>query len=397
VRPLGTGPRVVGPSEARRAARRRLPRAVFDYIDGGADDEFTAAENRRAFEDLAFAPRVLARVAERRLDVEVLGQRLALPVLTAPTGLSRVAGRGGEVAAARGAAAAGTISILSGATSLPIEQVAASVDRPQWFQLYLYRDRQTSLDRIALAKRLGFRVLVVTVDAPVSGNRERDVRNGLSVPVRVRPRMALEAMLRPRWLADYLAGPPLISHHDRDAASVSPGRGLGGQRLTSFVQGLFNSDIGWDDVQWIREAWGGPLVIKGVMCGEDAALAVAAGCEGVVVSNHGGRQLDGVPATIDMLPEVVDAVGGRAQVLLDGGVRRGSDVVKALALGAKACLIGRPWLYGLAIGGEAGVTRVLRTFAAEIDRTLALVGVSDCASLDSSVLRRRPRSGWERI
>jgi isopentenyl diphosphate isomerase/L-lactate dehydrogenase-like FMN-dependent dehydrogenase len=392
-------PRIVGPAELRRAARRSLPKAVFDYIDGAADDEFTLAENRRAFQDLAFAPRVLARVGERRLDVEVLGQRLALPVLTAPTGLSRVAGRGGEVAAARGAAAAGTISILSGATSMPIEQVAASVAEPQWFQLYMYRDRQTSLDRIALAKRLRFRVLVVTVDAPVSGNRERDVRNGLSVPVRVRPRTALDAMLRPRWLAGYLTGPPLISHHDQGAARGPQRRGsvTGGERLTSFVQGLFNSDIGWDDLQWIREAWGGPVVLKGVMCGEDAIRAVAAGCEGVIVSNHGGRQLDGVPATIDMLPEIVDAVDGRAEVLLDGGVRRGSDVVKALALGAKACLIGRPWLYGLATGGQAGVTRVLRTFAAEIDRTLALVGVHDCASLDSSVLRRRPRTGWERI
>jgi len=390
--------RVVGPAEARSVARRMLPKPVFDYVDGGADDEFTVAENRRAFEDLAFAPRVLTRVGEREIAVEVLGQRIALPVLTAPTGLSRVAGRGGEVAAARGAVAAGTISILSGATSLPIERVAASVEEPQWFQLYLYRDRQRSLDRIALAKRLGFRVLVVTVDAPVSGNRERDVRNGLSVPVRVRPRTALEAILRPRWLADYLTGPPLISHHDQDAAAGRPLRGgaAGGERLTSFVQGLFNSDIGWDDLGWVREAWGGPLVLKGVMCGEDAALAVAAGCDGIVVSNHGGRQLDGVPATIDMLPEVVEAVGGRAEVLLDGGVRRGSDVVKALALGARACLIGRPWLWGLAAGGEAGVARVLRTFAEEIDRTLALVGVRDCASLDASVLRRRRGSGWER-
>jgi isopentenyl diphosphate isomerase/L-lactate dehydrogenase-like FMN-dependent dehydrogenase len=399
MRLLGRTPRVVGPAEARRAARRRIPKPVFDYIDGGADDEFTVAENRRAFEDLAFAPRVLARVAERRLDVEVLGQRLALPVLTAPTGLSRVAGRGGEVAAARAAATVGTVSILSGTTSLPIEQVAASVQEPQWFQLYLYRDRQTSLDRIALAKQLGFRVLVVTVDAPVSGNRERDVRNGLSVPVRVRPRMALETMLRPRWLAGYLTGPPLIGHHDKDASRARPSSGgvAGGERLTSFVQGLFNPDMGWEDLRWIREAWGGPLVLKGVMCGEDAALAVAAGCDGVVVSNHGGRQLDGVPATIDMLPEVVEAVAGKAEVLIDGGVRRGSDVVKALALGAKACLIGRPWLYGLAAGGEEGVTRVLRTFAEEIDRTLALVGVRDCESLNPSVLRRRPRSGWERM
>ncbi|MGH2850252.1 MAG: alpha-hydroxy acid oxidase [Solirubrobacteraceae bacterium] len=388
--------RIVGPAEARRIARRRLPKPVFDYIDGAADDEFTVAENRRAFQDLAFAPRILAHVGERALDVDVLGQRVALPVLTAPTGLSRVAGRGGEVAAARAASAAGTIAILSGATSLPIEDVAASVPEPQWFQLYMYRDRQRSLDRIALAKRLGFLVLVVTVDAPVSGNRERDVRNGLSVPVRVRPRMALETLMRPRWLAGYLTGPPLIAHHDHESRPVRGGV-TGGERLTNFVQGLFNSDIGWDDLRWIREAWDGPLVLKGVMCGEDAALAVEAGCAGIVVSNHGGRQLDGVPATIDMLPEVVEAVGGRAEVLLDGGVRRGSDVVKALALGARACLIGRPWLFGLAAGGEEGVAQVLRTFAAEIDRTLALVGVRDCRSLDSSALRRRPGSGWERV
>jgi isopentenyl diphosphate isomerase/L-lactate dehydrogenase-like FMN-dependent dehydrogenase len=389
----------VGPAEARRLARRRLPKTVFDYIDGAADDEFTVTENRRAFADLALAPRVLARAAERRLDVEVLGQRLALPVLTAPTGLSRLAGRGGEVAAARAAVAAGTVSILSGTTSMPIEAVAQSVQEPQWFQLYLYRDRQISLDRIALAKRLGFRVLVVTVDAPVSGNRERDVRNGLSVPVRVRPRTALETLLRPRWLAGYLTGPPLIAHHDKDLPRGGPSRGgvAGGERLTNFVQGLFNSDMGWEDLSWIREAWDGPLVLKGVMCGEDAALAVAAGCAGVVVSNHGGRQLDGVPATIDMLPEIVEAVGGKAEVLLDGGVRRGSDVVKALALGAKACLIGRPWLYGLAADGEAGVTRVLQTFAEEIDRTLALLGVRECSNLTPSVLRRRPGSGWERL
>jgi len=382
----------------RRAAARRLPKPVFDYIDGGADDEFTVAENRRAFQDLAFSPRVLARVAKRRLDVEVLGQHLALPVLTAPTGLSRVAGRGGELAAARGAAAAGTIAILSASTSLPMEEVAASVTEPQWFQLYLFRDRQTSLDRIALARKCGFRVLVVTVDAPVSGNRERDVRNGLSVPVRIRPRMAMNVMRRPRWLADYLTGPPLINHHDRPPTQQRRVGALGdGESLTSFVHALFNDDQSWEDLRWIREAWDGPLVLKGVMSGEDALRAVEAGCEGIVVSNHGGRQLDGLPATIDVLPEVAAAVGDRAEVLLDGGVRRGSDVVKALALGARACLIGRPWLFGLALGGEAGVTRVLETFAAEIDRTLALVGVPDCASLDSSVLRRRPGSGWERI
>jgi isopentenyl diphosphate isomerase/L-lactate dehydrogenase-like FMN-dependent dehydrogenase len=386
--------RTVGFAELRDRARRRIPRVVFDYIDGAADDEVTARENRRAFGDLAFRARVMVDVAQRDQTMVVLGQRLRVPVITAPTGMSRVAGADGEIAAAKAAAAAGTVSMLSAATSIAIEDVAASVSEPQWFQLYLFADRARSLERVRLARELGFRVLVVTVDTPVPGNRERDVRNGLTVPVRVRPRMALAVARRPRWLASYLTGPPLAQHHD------APPRGrlrgvLGDRSLAEHVASLFTPSTTWEDLAWIRREWDGPLVLKGVMCGEDAALAVEHGCDGVVVSNHGGRQLDGLPATIDVLPEVVAAVGERADVLLDGGVRRGTDVVKALALGAKACLIGRPWLFGLAGGGVTGVSAVLDAFHDEIDRTLALLGVPAARDLQPGVLRRRPGSGWE--
>jgi isopentenyl diphosphate isomerase/L-lactate dehydrogenase-like FMN-dependent dehydrogenase len=277
-----------------------------------------------------------------------------------------------------------------------LEDVAASVEEPQWFQLYLLRDRGQSEHQIDLAKRCGFRVLVVTVDAPVSGNRERDVRNRLSIPVRVRPRMALSVVRRPRWMLDYFAGPPLI-HANYGASSTGRTGSGGGTKLADHIRDMFNADQGWADLEWIRRAWDGPLVLKGVMSDIDARKAVELGCDGVIVSNHGGRQLDGLPASLDVLPEVVSAVGHQADVLIDGGFRRGTDVVKALALGAKACLIGRPWLFGLASGGEAGVRQVLETFRVEIDRTMALLGVAGCDELDHSVLRRRPGSGWERL
>jgi isopentenyl diphosphate isomerase/L-lactate dehydrogenase-like FMN-dependent dehydrogenase len=388
-----------GWEQLRSRARRRLPRLVFDYIDGGADDEFTVGENRRAFEDLSFKPRVLAGVGLRSHAVDVLGQRLKVPVVLAPTGVSRVAGRAGEIGAARAAAAAGTVSILSAATSLPMEEVARSVTEPQWFQLYLYRDHETTKERIRHAATCGFRVLVLTADAPVPGNRERDRRNGLTVPIRVRPSMTMAVLRRPRWLLDYLTGPPLVQHHDAASSSSRLRRVLpaGNASLTSVVKGMFNDNQTWDDLSVCRSMWDGPLVLKGVMCAEDAVRAVELGCDGVVVSNHGGRQLDGLPAAVDVLAEVVDAVGGRADVLLDSGVRRGTDVVKALALGAKACLIGRPWLFGLATNGEAGVGAVLEAFGDEIDRTLALLGVADATLLDRGVLRRRPKSGWENL
>jgi len=389
---------MVLPRHWRERARRRLPKMIFDFVDGAAEDEVTMRRNRAAFDDLAFAGRLLQGSGTRSHKVTVLGQELALPVITAPTGLSRASGRDGEVAAARAASAAGTVSILSGTASASAEEVAAAVDEPQWFQTYLYREPERMQRMLATVRAAGFRVLVVTGDAPVGGNRERDTVNGMSIPIRVRPKMAVNAALRPRWLFDYLTGPPMVQSSLAKPPNliqrVFPGAD---PSLESVMGGMFNPDQSWDDLKALRDAWSGPLVLKGVMNGDDARRAVDAGCDGIIVSNHGGRQLDSLPASIEVLPEVVDAVGASADVLLDSGVRRGSDVVKALALGAKACLIGRPWVWGLAAGGEAGIAQVLSTFASEIDRVQGLIGASDVTSLSPADLRRRPNSGWVRL
>jgi isopentenyl diphosphate isomerase/L-lactate dehydrogenase-like FMN-dependent dehydrogenase len=381
---------VVGHADFRRRAARRLPPMVFDFIDGGADEEFTVRENRRAFDDLAFVARVLAGVGERNQEVEILGRKLSLPVMLAPTGLARVAGRGGEIAAARAAAAHGTLSITANGTSIPLEQVAASVEEPGWFQVYLFRDRAITLRLIEAAKRAGFTALVVTADGPVPSNRERDRRHGLSLPVRPRPRAVAGVISRPRWMLDLFTSPPLTT------ASIVEFSQSDGD-LAAAAASMFNDAQAWDEIEWIRKAWDGPLVVKAIMCREDAEIAADVGADGIVVSNHGGRQCDSLPATIDVLPEIVDAVGSRVDVLMDSGVRRGTDVVKALALGAKACLVGRPWLYGLASGGEQGIGAMLDGFQLEIDKTLALIGRRSAAELDPSILMRRPGSGWQRL
>jgi len=382
-------------TDNRAYARRHLPRGVFDFVDGASEEEFTARENRSAFEDLSFKPRVLAGVGTRDQSVTVLGETLDVPVLTAPTGLTRMAGPTGEKAAAIATEAVGTVSILSASTSMPMSTIAGSVSRPQWLQVYLYKDEEMTLARIRAAKEHGFRVLVVTADAPISGNRERDRRNGMSIPFRLTPKLMTSAITKPRWLLDYLTGPPMVDESGTGKTSlikkVMPGRD---QSIANVMKGMFHADQSWDDLRRIRELWDGPLVLKGVMCAEDARLAADAGCEGVIVSNHGGRQLDGLPATIDVLPEIVAEVGDEIDVLLDSGVRRGADVVKALALGAKACLIGRPWVFGMANGGPKGVEKVLQTLSEEIDRVMALVGVSSVDQLTADVLRRRTGSGW---
>ena len=380
----------IGPAEFRRRAKRNLPPMVFDFIDGGSDAEWTVGENRRAFDDLAFVARVLAGVGERNQEVHVLGQTLRLPVILAPTGLARVAGRGGEIAAARAAAASGTVSILANGTSIAIDDVAAAAGEPQWFQVYLFRDRNVTRRLIDAARRGGFRTLVVTLDGPVPSNRERDRRHGLSLPVRPHARAVAGVISRPRWMFDMFTSPPLTT------ASIIEFSESAGD-LAAAAASMFNDAQSWDEIEWIRKEWDGPLVAKAIMCREDAQIAAELGCDGIVVSNHGGRQCDSLPATIDVLPDIVEAVGSDLDVLIDSGIRRGTDVVKALALGAKACLVGRPWLFGLAAGGEPGIEAMLDGFHLEIDKTLALIGRSSAAELDPSVLLRRPNSGWERV
>ena len=337
--------------EARSRARRRLPRVAFDFIDGGAEDEVTLRQNRRAFERLELRPRQLVNVQERRQKVTVLGQEIDSPILLSPTGLARIAGGGGDLAGAMGAGRRNTIFTLSTAATHTIEDVAAVADGPLWFQLYLVSDPAASVELVARAEAAGYEALVVTVDVPVISVRERDVRNGLTVPPRLRARTAFDMLRRPRWLRDQV--PPMTFANFKGGSLTSPKKAVAHAKWVREMMTYAGASL--SDLEELRARWTGPLLVKGVVTADDARRAVDAGADGIVVSNHGGRQLDGCVTSLSALPEVVDAVGDRAEVLLDGGVRRGSDVVKALALGARACMIGRPWLWGAARGGADGV------------------------------------------
>jgi isopentenyl diphosphate isomerase/L-lactate dehydrogenase-like FMN-dependent dehydrogenase len=369
--------------DLRREAKRRLPRMAFDFIDGGADAETTLRANRAAFEALRLRPRTLVDVSTRDTSTTIFGERYALPLAIAPTGMSRIAAKVGDLAGARAAARAGAGFTLSTMSSHSIEEVAAAApDANLWFQLYLWRDPEIAPRLVERAKRAGYRVLVLTTDVPVVGNRLRDRRNGFVFPPKIRRRTALALLRHPRWLAQ---APAAMSFANVETDSRAP------MEHARLVQKLLGSDTAtWERFDRLRKQWDGPLVVKGVMSAADAVRAADHGADGIVVSNHGGRQLDGVPATIEVLPEIAAAVGSRVEVLLDSGVRRGSDLVRARALGARACLVGRPWLYGLAADGERGVDAALDLFATELDRTLALLGVPRFDDVDQSVLYDPP-------
>jgi L-lactate dehydrogenase (cytochrome) len=363
-------------------ARRRLPRVVFDYLDGGAEGEVTLRQNCRAFEEVTFRPRHAVPVGDCDLRARVLDLDLSFPALLAPVGYSRLMHPGGEVAAARAAGAAGTAYILSTISGHRLEDVRAASSSPVWYQLYLVGGRGASEAALERARVAGFSALVVTIDTAVAGMRERDYRNGLAQLLSGSLTQKLpflpQLLTRPRWLAGFLrdGGLPDLPN------IVIPGEGP--MPLLDVVAALAQSAFVWEDLRWIREIWHGPIVIKGVLTGDDARRSVDEGARAVVVSNHGGRQLDGVQASLEALPEVVAAVNGRAEVLMDGGVRRGGDIAKALCLGARAVLIGRAYAYGLAAAGEAGVARALEILRADLDRTLKLLGCRSVASLDSS-------------
>lgn len=375
---------IVNIEDLRRRARRRLPRAVFDFIDGAAEDEVTLRRNREAFERLTFRPRVLVDVSRIDQSTTIFGQRLRTPLILGPTGLCGMATVRGELHAARAAVRGGSIFTLSTMSAVSIEDVARLAPGPHWFQLYVWRDRELTRSMVERARHAGYRALVLTVDVPVPGQRERDLRNGATIPPKVTVRNAIDSLQRVGWLLQ-MARDPWI-----DFANVkgrARGTGGGAFRLGAYVAEQFDPSVNWDDLAWLRSIWSGPIALKGIMSAEDARKAVEYGVEGVIVSNHGGRQLDGLPAPIEVLPEVVDAVGDRAEVILDGGVRRGTDVIKALALGARACMIGRPYLYGLAAGRQQGVEDALRILQAEITRGLALLGRPRLADLEPSALR----------
>jgi L-lactate dehydrogenase (cytochrome) len=358
---------------------------VFDFIEGGAGDELTVRRNRAGFERLTFRPRALVDVSKRDQSTTVFGQRLETPVMIAPTGMSGICWPRGEILAARAAKEAGTVFTLSTHASCSIEEVAREAPGLLWFQLYVWRNRDLTRSFVDRAQAAGYQALVLTVDVPVLATRERDLHNGFTLPPRLTVRNVLDALWHMGWMRRVLLGPKLTLANLVGAPGAPDSSII---TLGGVANRQFDASVSWKDLTWFRSLWPGPLLLKGVLSAEDARQAVEHGVEGVIVSNHGGRQLDGAPATIDVLPEIADAVQGKAEVFLDGGVRRGADVIKALALGARAVLIGRPYLYGLAAAGEVGVARVLELFKDEIEKILALIGVSKVTALDRSLIRR---------
>ena len=372
-------------------ARRRVPRAVFDYLDGGAEGEVTLRENCRSFQDVTFRSRHAVEVPQCDLGTRILGIDLALPAMLAPVGYSRLMHPGGEVAAAWAAGVAGTAYILSTISGHRLEDVKAASSSPVFYQLYLLGGRGAAEAAIERARQAGFSALFVTIDTPISGMRERDVRNGvkelISGGLMQKIPFLPQVLSRPGWLLSFLLDggmPPLPN-------VVIPGEGP--MPLVDVNAALASSTVTWQDLRWIRELWRGPVVIKGVLTGDDARRAIAEGAAAVVVSNHGGRQLDCVPASLRALPEVVAAVDGQIEVLMDGGIRRGSDIVKALCMGARAVLCGRAYAYGLAAAGEAGVSRALEILRVDLERTLKLLGCPSVAALDPSYVN--VPSSWQ--
>jgi isopentenyl diphosphate isomerase/L-lactate dehydrogenase-like FMN-dependent dehydrogenase len=375
--------RVVNIADLRRLARRRLPRLVFDYADGGAEDEITMRGNCRVFETIGLRPRSAVVTPNADLRTTILGTTFDLPFMLAPIGSTRMFYPHGEALAAAAAGAAGAGYILSTLCGSPLEEVKAAATRPLWYQLYLVGGHDVARAGIERARKAGFSALVVTIDTPVAGMRERDHRNGTGALLTRKLGSMLphlpQLLAKPRWLARFAADGGLMKFPNVMLPS-------GPMAYADVGSALEQCAVGWQDLRWIRDVWQGPIVVKGVHTADDARQAVDAGADAVVVSNHGGRQLDGVAPTLRILPEVVAAVGSRTEVLFDGGIRRGSDIVKALALGARAVLIGRAYVYGLGAAGGPGVTRAIDILRVDLLRTLRLLGCPSIAQLDRSFL-----------
>ncbi len=389
-------PHVVNIEDLRRLAQRRLPKAVFDYLDGGAADEVTLRENCRAFQEVVLRPRHAIAHEKCDLRTRVLGHEISFPAMLAPVGYSRLMHPGGEVAAARAAGEIGTGFILSTISGHKLEDVRAASSGPVWYQLYLVGGREAAEAAIERARAAGFSALVITIDTPVAGMRERDLRNGVKElmggSLLAKIPFIPQLLAHPRWLAAFVldGGVPKLEN------IVTPGKGA--MRMTDVAAALASAVVTWNDLRWLRKVWPAPIVVKGVLTADDALRAIDEGANGVVVSNHGGRQLDGVAASLRALPEIVAAINGQAEVLMDGGIRRGSDIVKAICMGARSVLVGRAYAYGLGAAGHAGVGRALEILRADVERTLRLLGCASVAELNSSLVevpegwRAKPRA-----
>lgn len=389
-------PHVVNIEDLRRLAQRRLPKAVFDYLDGGAADEVTLRENCRAFQEVVLRPRHAIAHEKCDLRTRVLGHEISFPAMLAPVGYSRLMHPGGEVAAARAAGEIGTGFILSTISGYKLEDVRAASSGPVWYQLYVVGGREAAEAAIERARAAGFSALVITIDTPVAGMRERDLRNGVKElmggSLLAKIPFLPQLLAHPRWLAAFVldGGVPKLEN------ILTPGKGP--MRMMDVAAALASAVVTWNDLRWLRKLWPAPIVVKGVLTADDALRAIDEGANAVVVSNHGGRQLDGVAASLRALPEVVAAINGQAEVLMDGGIRRGSDIVKAICMGARSVLVGRAYAYGLGAAGHAGVGRALEILRADVERTLRLLGCASVADLNSSLVevpegwRAKPRA-----
>ena len=378
-------------ADLRSLARRRLPLPIFDYIDGGADDEWTLRRNSRAYSSYEIVPDVLNDVSSIGTGTNLFGQAVDWPLMLSPTGLNRMFHPQAELAVARAAARHGLLYCLSTLGTTRLERLAEAFGGPKVFQIYIFKDRGLTAEFVSRCKSAGFHGLALTVDTPVAGNRERDRVNGLTIPPRLTLKSLLSFALHPRWSV------PALSGSRFDLANVShrvDALAFGPMSLFDYIGQQFDRSVTWRDLEWLAGEWGGPLAVKGIMTPADAKRATSCGATGIMISNHGGRQLDGAPPPVEQIAGVRDAIGDGFDVICDGGVRRGSDVVKALALGATACSIGRPYLYGLAAGGEAGVGRALSLLREEFERTMILAGVNDIARLRRRHVRRSTKASY---
>ncbi len=370
----------------RKIAKSRIPSPLFHYIDGGADDEHTLNRNTTAFEDYDLIPNGLADVANIDLSTTILGQKVSSPLFLAPTGMSRLFHHDGERAASLAAEKFGQYYSLSTLSSVSIEEIGSLINSPKMLQIYIHKDRELTYELIERCKKANFSSLCLTIDTIVAGNRERDLRTGMTMPPKFTPSSLLSFAMRPRWVFNY------FTHEAFKLANLDGKTEKGSKESLSvidYINSQFDTNLCWEDAQKAIEAWGGPFAIKGVMSVDDAKRSVDIGASAIMISNHGGRQLDFSPAPFDLLSDIVDAVGDKIEIICDGGIRRGTHVLKALALGANACSMGRPYLYGLAAGGQAGVEAVLANFEAELKRNMMLMGVNKLSQLDASKIRKR--------
>ncbi|MGI9613002.1 MAG: alpha-hydroxy acid oxidase [Acidimicrobiales bacterium] len=373
--------------DLRRIAKRRLPAGVFDYIDGGAEDELSLERNVSGFRRLELRPRVLRDVAKIDTTTTILGKPRPLPLVLSPTGFTRIADPQGELAVARSAARLGIPYSLSTMGTRSIEEVASVSNGPLWFQVYTWKDRGLVKDLLARAADADYEAIILTVDTAVLGRRERDVRRGYTLPPKVGLDTILDGILHPSWTVDFLRNDPIkfasvSSNNDADDGSSAVS-------LSEYINSQFDPALSWADVEWLQSVWDGPIVLKGIQTVADAKLAVDAGVDAIALSNHGGRQIDGAPSIIELVEPVAQEVGGSIEILCDGGLRRGSDIVKALALGATACMAGRAYLYGLGAAGERGVDHVLQFLVEGMERTMALSGTQQVSDISRELVAWR--------